>query len=79
MPPENWCGYWSSALLGGGDAGFLEQADRAPARLGGAERQVRLDRLDQLPADRVERIERGQRVLEDGADLAAAASGASAS
>ena len=59
-------------LLGGGNAGFLEQPHRAPARLGGADRQVRLDRLDQLPADRVQRIERGQRVLEDGADRAAA-------
>ena len=44
----------------------------APARLGRVDRQVRLDRLDQLPADRVERVQRGQRVLEDGADLAAA-------
>ena len=59
-------------LLGGGNAGFLEQPHGAPARLGGADRKVGLDRLDQLPADRVERIERGQRVLEDGADRAAA-------
>ena len=55
-----------------GNAGVLQQPDGAPARLGGADRQVRLDRLDQLPADRVERIERGQRILEDRADLAAA-------
>ena len=60
------------ALLGRRNAGLLQQPDRAPARLGGADRQVRLDRLDQLPADRVERIERGQRILEDGADRAAA-------
>ena len=55
----------------GRDAGFLEQADRALARLRGRHRQVGHDGLDQLPADGVERVERGQRVLEDGADLAA--------
>ena len=65
------------ALLGGRDAGFLEQPDRAPARVGGAERQVGLDRLDQLLADRVQRVERGQRILEDGADLSGRASCAS--
>ena len=40
--------------------------------VGFAHRQVRADRLDQLAADRVQRIERGQRILEDGADLAPA-------
>ena len=60
------------ALLGRRDAGLLQQADGALARLGGADRQVRLDRLDQLLADGVERVERGQRVLEDRADVAAA-------
>ena len=72
MPPGELVRVLVEALLGGGNAGLLEQPDRAPARLGGADRQVRLDRLDQLLADRVERVERGQRILEDGADRAAA-------
>ena len=42
------------------------------ARVRLAHRQVRADRLDQLAAHRVQRIERGQRILEDGADLAPA-------
>ena len=56
------------ALLGGRDAGVLQQPDRARARLAVADRQVRADRLDELAADRVERVQRGQRVLEDRAD-----------
>ncbi len=58
------------ALLGGRDAGVLQQADGALARLGSADGQVRLDGFDELPADAVERIQRGQRILEDGADPA---------
>ena len=60
------------ALLGRRDAGLLQQPDRALASLGGADRQVRLDRLDQLLADRVQRIERRQRILEDRADVTTA-------
>ncbi len=60
------------ALLGGGNAGVLQQLDGTLARLVGVHRQVGLDGLDQLAADAVERVQRGQRILEDGADLAAA-------
>ena len=59
------------ARFGGRDTGFLQQMDGALACLGSAHRQVRLDGLGQLPTDGVQRVERGQRVLEDGADLAA--------
>ena len=55
-----------------GDAGVLQQRDRAAACLGVVDGQVRLDGLHELPAYGVERVQRGQRVLEDGADLAAA-------
>ena len=54
------------ALGGGGYAGVLQQGDRALARFGIADPQVRLDRLGQLPSDGEQRIQRGQRVLEDG-------------
>jgi hypothetical protein len=60
------------ALLGGGNAGVLQQADGALAGFGVGHRQVRADGLDQLPTHGVERIQRGQRVLEDRADLAPA-------
>jgi hypothetical protein len=59
------------ALLGGGNAGFLQQRNRAQAGLLGTHGQVRLNRLDQLPTHRVQRIERGQRVLKNRADPAA--------
>ena len=58
------------ALLGRRDAGVHQQADGALACFGSAHRQMRLDGLDQLLSDRVERVQRGQRVLEDGTDLA---------
>ncbi len=67
------------ALLGGRDAGFLQQARWRAARASSAlDRQVRQDGFDQLPADRVQRVQRGQRVLEDRADAAAADARASA-
>jgi hypothetical protein len=59
------------ALLGRGDAGVLQQADRARARLGCTHGQVRQNGFDQLLPDSVERVQRGQRILKDGADLAA--------
>ena len=33
MPPENWCGYWSSRRSRVGDADQPQQLDRARARL----------------------------------------------
>ena len=60
------------ALPRGRDADLLQPADRACARVAVRQRQVRLHGLHELAADRVERVERGQRILEDGADLAAA-------
>ena len=61
------------ALRGGRDAGVLQQADGAPARLGLAHRQVRAGWSRSVAGPiGVERVQRGQRVLEDRADLAAA-------
>ena len=60
------------ALLGSRNARFLQQLDGALAGFLLAHRQVGADGLDELPADRVQRVQRSQRVLEDGADLAAA-------
>jgi hypothetical protein len=40
MPPENWCGKWSMRCGRRGDAGVLQQADGALARLGFVHRQV---------------------------------------
>src|SRR5262249_39495513 len=60
------------ALLGGRNAGFAQQLHGARVGFFGADRQVREDRFDELPPHRVERVQRGQRILEDGADLAAA-------
>ena len=60
------------ALAGSGNTDLLQQRDRPRARFLRAERQVRCDRLDQLLADGVQRVKRGQRILEDGADLASA-------
>ena len=54
------------------DAGGRQQFDRPRARLRPAQVQVRDDGLGQLPAHGVQRIQRSQRILEHGADLAAA-------
>ena len=55
-----------------GDAGALEQLDRARARRAPVELLVQRQHLADLRADRVQRIERGHRLLEDHRDLAAA-------
>ena len=60
------------ALLGRGDAGLLQQLDRALPGSRGTHRQMGLDRLDELLADGEQRIERRQRILEDRADVATA-------
>jgi hypothetical protein len=58
------------ALLGRGMPVSCSRS-MARARLGCTHGQVRADGFGQLPADGVQRVQRGQRVLEDGADLAA--------
>jgi hypothetical protein len=50
----------------------LQQLDGPLACLGGVHGQVGQDGFGQLPAHGVQRVERGQRVLEDGADVAPA-------
>ena len=60
------------ALVGAGDAHFAQQRQGPVAGGGGAQIEMRPDRFDELPANRVERVEAGQRVLKNGADLAAA-------
>jgi hypothetical protein len=60
------------ALLGRRDARVLQQTHGPLAGFLRAHGQVGLDGLGQLPADGVQRVQRGQRVLEDGADLAPA-------
>ena len=59
------------ALFSRRDARFLQQPNRALAGFFGADRQVGEDGFGQLAPDGVQRVQRGQRVLKDGADLAA--------
>jgi hypothetical protein len=54
------------------DADFLEQVDRALARVRLVHRQMRANRFDQLPPHCIQRIEGRQRILEHRADLAPA-------
>src|SRR5688572_24246224 len=54
--------------LRSGNSDLAEQLDGPLARIGGRERQVRLDRLDELASDREERIQRRERILEDRPD-----------
>ena len=60
-----------NALFGCWNAGVLEQVNRALARFGIADRQMRLNGFCQLLAHAVQRVERRKRVLKDRANLAA--------
>src|SRR5476651_2333555 len=59
------------ALLGTGNADFLQEIERPRTRRRSRQRQMSPDCLDELLAHRIERIETGQRVLEDRADARA--------
>ena len=60
-----------NTLFCGGNTGVLQQGNRTLARFSIAHRQMRLNGLDQLSTHRIQRVQRGQRVLKNGAYLAA--------
>ena len=72
MPPESWCGYWSSRLSGSVMPTRVSSSMARARAAASSMLEMDGERLHDLQPDLQHRVERGHRLLEDHGDLAAA-------